>query len=110
MQPMGHIDIYVNGGQTQPGCTNASSSVPFYKRPMAEGELVSCSHHRALEIFRDSLVSTCQAVAYECADYNSFKQVIAAFIMYYNSQPYYTFIIILCIIIPKGKLLFMWQG
>ncbi len=74
MQPMGHVDIYANGGKLQPGCNNQSSKVDFFDLSSSQ-EDVTCSHDRALELFRDSLVSSCEAVAYECTDYDSFLHV-----------------------------------
>lgn len=79
MQPMGHVDIYPNGGQVQPGCNNDKSRLPPLFpifNVLLDTESVKCSHKRAREIFRDSLVSACQAVAYECADYDSFLKVM----------------------------------
>ena len=62
LQPMGHLDFYPNGGRFQPGCDSIFSQA-------------SCSHSRARELFRDSLISACKLVAYECSDYKNFLQV-----------------------------------
>lgn len=77
LEPSGHVDIYANNGNFQPGCPYVKPSIsllelsPETSDPYALG----CSHARAREIFRDSLISTCQAVAYECSDYDTFKKV-----------------------------------
>jgi len=76
-QSMGHIDIFANDGIFQPGCSNTTSLTPFWKMPLSQFNALVCSHGRAVELFMDSLISSCKSVAYECADYNTFKQVMS---------------------------------
>jgi len=71
LQPMGHLDYYPNGGNFQPGCDGLLHRA-------------SCSHNRARELFRDSLVSSCPKVGYECSDETSFQKVyLVIFIFLY---------------------------
>lgn len=76
LQPMGHVDFYPNGGLFQPGCINPIPPLAFWDIPIEAFHLLSCSHGRARELFRDYLVSSCPAVAYECPDYNTFQRVM----------------------------------
>lgn len=99
---MGHIDIFANDGIFQPGCSNTTSLTPFWQMPLSQFNALVCSHGRAVELFRDSLISSCKAVAYECADYNTFKQVIMSkswliipfpsFLMVFNCQCIFNFL------------------
>lgn len=97
LQPSGHVDIYANNGNFQPGCPYVEPSIsllelsPETSDPYALG----CSHARAREIFRDSLISSCQAVAYECSDYDTFKQVIKLYIQFF-AKLFFGTIAILC--------------
>ncbi|XP_014247560.1 pancreatic triacylglycerol lipase-like [Cimex lectularius] len=45
VKPIGHVDFYMNGGVLQPGCGS--------KFPTREE--VSCSHHRSVEYFAESI-------------------------------------------------------
>ena len=73
-QPMGHLDFYPNGGRAQPGCDPVTTSI-FALRPGNlrddAGQLLGCSHLRAITLYRDSLVQSCLAI--ECADYGAFS-------------------------------------
>ena len=63
IQATGHLDFYPNGGPPQPGCSNSLE------------DFGSCSHRRSVSIFSQSLVSSCQSVAYECSSYAAFREV-----------------------------------
>jgi len=62
-QPMGHLDFYPNGGYNQPGCEILSSGTSF----------LSCSHSRAVELYTDSIRSSCNFLSYECSSYEEFQ-------------------------------------
>lgn len=73
--PVGHIDIYPNGGDFQPGCglNDFIGSIAF--GTIAEG--VKCEHERAVHLFVDSLVNQDKpSFAFQCTDSNRFKKGI----------------------------------
>lgn len=73
---MGHLDFFPNGGQEQPGCLSLTVPPPdwFYNASYF-ANIIACSHNRAIDLYADSLTSTCPFVAYECASYNNFLSV-----------------------------------
>lgn len=92
--PMSHLAYYANGGKEQPGCgvfidppTGGFNAIPTYVGDMV-GDFI-CSHGRAFELFSDSLISTCQSVAYACDSYKNFQTVIC-----FNMNNYVDFSII----------------
>ncbi|XP_037364429.1 endothelial lipase isoform X3 [Talpa occidentalis] len=73
--PVGHIDIYPNYGDPQPGCDldNVWGSIANGK--LAEG--IRCEHERAIHLFVDSLVNQDKpSFAFRCTDSNRFKKGI----------------------------------
>lgn len=56
IEPSGHIDFYVNGGVTQPGCWEHGN--PF-----------GCSHHRSTEYFAESINTKIGFWAWPCYDF-----------------------------------------
>ncbi|CAG2173289.1 unnamed protein product [Oppiella nova] len=80
---IGDFDLWLNGGNGQPGCD--TTSMNFLKQAFAAGpgglaDNMACSHMRATEIpsaervlreHRDEK-DTCQWVAYECSNYIDF--------------------------------------
>ncbi|XP_059164355.1 inactive pancreatic lipase-related protein 1-like [Physella acuta] len=71
MQESGDVDFYVNGGEKQPGCTDALSSI-LHINGSLEGSL-SCSHGRAHDIYLESFDSTCNFTAYPCDSLEKFE-------------------------------------
>ncbi|XP_043937621.1 endothelial lipase isoform X2 [Protopterus annectens] len=71
--PVGHIDLYPNGGDFQPGCglsdvlgTIASGGIT---------EAIKCEHERSVQLFVDSLLNQeQQSLAYRCTDPSRFKK------------------------------------
>lgn len=57
-QPVGHVDVYVNGGSDQPNSGLFGSSMSSH---------VQATLHEVNEISQD-----CQPVAYECSDYDAY--------------------------------------
>uniref|UniRef100_A0A6J0UG58 Lipoprotein lipase n=1 Tax=Pogona vitticeps TaxID=103695 RepID=A0A6J0UG58_9SAUR len=75
-RPVGHIDIYPNGGGFQPGC-----NIPEALRMIAEkglqdaDQLVKCSHERSIHLFIDSLLHEEKPImAYRCTSKEAFER------------------------------------
>lgn len=78
-RPVGHIDIYPNGGTFQPGCdiqnTLMGIAAAGIKGLQNMDQLVKCSHERSIHLFIDSLVySQQQSMAYRCNTKEAFNQ------------------------------------
>ncbi|KAM8781960.1 endothelial lipase [Rhynchonycteris naso] len=73
--PVGHIDIYPNGGDFQPGCGLNDVLGSIASGTIAEG--VKCEHERAVHLFVDSLMHQDKpSFAFQCTDSNRFKKGI----------------------------------
>ncbi|XP_056179493.1 endothelial lipase [Falco biarmicus] len=73
--PVGHVDIYPNGGDFQPGCglSDVLGAIAYG----TIGEVVKCEHERSVHLFVDSLVNQDkQSFAFQCADSSRFKKGI----------------------------------
>ncbi|XP_043577526.1 lipoprotein lipase-like [Chiloscyllium plagiosum] len=75
-QPIGHVDIYPNGGSFQPGCDlqKAVNNIVTFGI-FAFSEAVKCEHQRSIHLFIDSLLyeeQPCQA--YRCNNHKSFRK------------------------------------
>ncbi|KAM4605734.1 lipoprotein lipase [Polymixia lowei] len=75
-RPVGHVDIYPNGGTEQPGCT-----FQYAMQMIAEfginhvDQIVKCAHERSVHLFIDSLVNRQQqSVAYRCSSKDAFNR------------------------------------
>lgn len=77
-QKVGHADFYPNGGVNQPGCSEHKDNVftaigtPNSLESFANG--VACSHMRVLDLYIESIESTCVFNALPCEskeDFNS---------------------------------------
>ncbi|KAM4629387.1 lipoprotein lipase [Polymixia lowei] len=78
-RPVGHIDIYPNGGTFQPGCdihnTLIGLAAAGIKGLQNMDQLVKCSHERSIHLFIDSLVNTeQQSMAFRCSSQDSFNK------------------------------------
>uniref|UniRef100_A0A8C0AX69 triacylglycerol lipase n=1 Tax=Buteo japonicus TaxID=224669 RepID=A0A8C0AX69_9AVES len=73
--PVGHVDIYPNGGDFQPGCGlgDVLGAIAYG----TIGEVVKCEHERSVHLFVDSLVNQDkQSFAFQCTDSSRFKKGI----------------------------------
>ncbi|XP_042561452.1 lipoprotein lipase [Clupea harengus] len=73
-KPVGHVDIYPNGGTYQPGCSlkNTMKMIATYGINNMD-QLVKCSHERSIHLFIDSLVNLQhQSLAYRCSSKEAF--------------------------------------
>ncbi|XP_051893854.1 lipoprotein lipase-like isoform X2 [Pristis pectinata] len=75
-QPVGHVDIYPNGGSFQPGCDlqKAVNNIAMYGI-YAFSEAVKCEHERSIHLFIDSLLHEDQpCIAFRCGSHQSFEK------------------------------------
>lgn len=72
--PIGHVDIYANGGQEQPGCDQGLVESIISEGGLLDGVLfVICNHLRAPDLFTESIESSCPFTALRCeASYDEF--------------------------------------
>uniref|UniRef100_A0A8C5M5F9 triacylglycerol lipase n=1 Tax=Leptobrachium leishanense TaxID=445787 RepID=A0A8C5M5F9_9ANUR len=73
--PIGHIDIYPNGGDYQPGCglSDVLGAIAYG----SIGEAVKCEHERSVHLFVDSLINKDkESFAFQCTDSTRFKKGI----------------------------------
>ncbi|XP_061594180.1 lipoprotein lipase [Cololabis saira] len=78
-RPVGHIDIYPNGGTFQPGCDIQNTLLGIASEGLKGlqnvDQLVKCSHERSIHLFIDSLVNTdFQSMAYRCNSKETFNK------------------------------------
>ncbi|XP_048401815.1 endothelial lipase-like isoform X2 [Stegostoma tigrinum] len=72
-QPVGHIDVYPNGGSFQPGC--GLHDVISIIAHASFGEVVHCEHERSVHLFVDSILNQDkQSLMYRCTDTKTFEK------------------------------------
>ncbi|XP_078280435.1 lipoprotein lipase-like isoform X1 [Rhinoraja longicauda] len=77
-QPVGHVDIYPNGGSFQPGCNlqRAVNNIAMYGI-YAFSQAVKCEHERSIHLFIDSVLHKDQpCVAFRCSNQRAFQKGI----------------------------------
>ncbi|CAG07963.1 unnamed protein product [Tetraodon nigroviridis] len=75
-QPVGHVDIYPNGGSFQPGCNLRSALEKIANFGIfAITDAVKCEHERSIHLFIDSLLNEREAAkAYRCGSSDTFNR------------------------------------
>ncbi|XP_077390279.1 lipoprotein lipase [Festucalex cinctus] len=75
-QPVGHVDIYPNGGSFQPGCNLRDALEKIAKfGVLAIADAVKCEHERSIHLFIDSLLNEQEAAkAYRCGSNDRFDR------------------------------------
>lgn len=75
-KPVGHIDIYPNGGSFQPGCNLGEALRLIAEKGFGDvDQLVKCSHERSIHLFIDSLLyEEKPSMAYRCNSKEAFEK------------------------------------
>ncbi|XP_061489458.1 lipoprotein lipase isoform X2 [Rhineura floridana] len=75
-KPVGHIDIYPNGGAFQPGCNIGQALRLIAEKGFQNvDQLVKCSHERSIHLFIDSLLyEEKPIVAFRCNSKQAFER------------------------------------
>ncbi|KAM4809206.1 lipoprotein lipase [Rhinophrynus dorsalis] len=75
-KPVGHIDIYPNGGSFQPGCNLGEAIRLIAEKGFGDmDQLVKCSHERSIHLFIDSLLyEENPSMAYRCNSKEAFEK------------------------------------
>ncbi|XP_066124242.1 lipoprotein lipase isoform X1 [Saccopteryx bilineata] len=75
-KPVGHVDIYPNGGTFQPGCNIGEAIRVIAERGLGDvDQLVKCSHERSIHLFIDSLLNEENpSKAYRCNSKEAFEK------------------------------------
>ncbi|CAI5639785.1 lipoprotein lipase [Oreochromis niloticus] len=75
-QPVGHVDIYPNGGSFQPGCNLRGALEKIANFGIfAVSDAVKCEHERSVHLFIDSLLNEQEsAKAYRCGSNDMFDR------------------------------------
>ncbi|KAI4872962.1 hypothetical protein NFI96_023642, partial [Prochilodus magdalenae] len=75
-QPIGHVDIYPNGGSFQPGCNlrGALKKIANFGL-LAINDAIKCEHERSVHLFIDSLLNGEEpSRAYSCGSSDMFER------------------------------------
>lgn len=70
IQPVGHVDFYVNGGGQQTGCPSLFGAI--FGGDAANA--AACNHNRVRPIFHESILSHCPYTAFKCDSYENFEK------------------------------------
>jgi len=77
-EPLGHVDVYPNGGDEQPNCDPSILTTVEAHGIGAEGvkQYVACNHIRSIHLYTESINSAaagCNFRAFPCSNYEQFK-------------------------------------
>ncbi|XP_060072744.1 pancreatic lipase-related protein 2-like [Ylistrum balloti] len=76
LSPIGHMDFYPNRGQHQPGCDEKPiiSAINSILHGSVGGATnsVTCSHHRAVDLYIESVNSFCKFYGHACSSASEF--------------------------------------
>ena len=74
-QAVGHIDFYVNGGSSQPGCPGLTSIIGgIFGGSGDPTKEVGCSHNRVHSLYQESINSACPFVGFACENQTLFER------------------------------------
>jgi len=76
LEPLGDVDYYPNGGQHQPGCTDACFGIFCLEIDLWDFFNGACSHARAWEYYHESIVVSTEAenfISKGCASWDEYE-------------------------------------
>ena len=75
-QPVGHVDVYPNGGKTQPGCTLLEEMLSVF----------TCAHLRAIDLGLSAVNTPHPWRGYKCPSYEYFLSGLCLYCPFGDSE------------------------